>query len=246
MEYQDMISRVKQHLAVYWNCNLFDLEKANTIFVENDKQPEPFLEIAAFGEAVIISASKHLLSKVRPQLEGRSRDEIFEFPFVFGQSIYYLPDLRCFHPMPLATEFSYELFEGEKLQQLRGIEGFGNSLAFDKNGYTPTCIAFLARKDGEVIGLAGASNEDAELWEMGVDVKPAFRRRGLAAALVSHLTETIMQKDIVPFYCASVTNLGSQAAAHRSGLAPCWTTTYSNLFHGDFAYPELAKKLMVE
>ena len=47
--------------------------------------------------------------------------------------------------------------EGEETQKLKGISGFENSLAFDKNGNTSTCIVLFARKNHEIIALAGAS-----------------------------------------------------------------------------------------
>lgn len=151
------------------------------------------------------------------------------------------------HALPLPAGVTCKLLEGEELLRMRGIQGFGNSLAFDAQGNTPTCIALATWKDGEIAGLAGASAETPGLWEMGVDVRPGFRRRGLASALVSNLADAILERGVVPFYCASVTNLGSQAAAHRSGLAPCWVSTYSNVFREGYAYPELsAANFLVE
>lgn len=240
MNHTDMMGRVKAYLSEQLDCTPADLEKTGTVFLENRRQTAPFLNITAIGEAVVVSASPELLEKVRPRMEGKSRDEIFEFPLVYGQSIHYLPDLRARRPLPLPEGFAYELLEGEELLKLRGIQGFENSLAFDAAGNTPTCIVLTARKEGRIAGLAGASAEAPGLWEMGVDVLPGFRRHGLASALVSNLTGEIIKRGVVPFYCASVTNLGSQAAAHRSGLAPCWVSTYSNILREGYAYPDLA------
>ena len=79
----------------------------------------------------------------------------------------------------------------------------------------------------------------ADLWEMGVDVLPAYRDQGLASVLVSHLAEKIMEKGLVPFYSASVTNIGSQSVAHRCGLMPCWVSTYSNTLLEGYTYKDL-------
>mgnify|MGYP003176988671 FL=1 len=102
---------------------------------------------------------------------------------------------------------------------------------------------FFAERDGEVAGLAGAAPEGEGLWEMGVDVQPAFRRGGLGAALVSRLAAAILERDVVPFYCASVTNIGSQGVAFRAGLAPAWVSTYRTVLDGSFAYGGLAPAL---
>lgn len=241
----DILKKVKAYAAASLGCTPDNLEKEGTVFVANETARGPFLKIAAMGKSVIVSASPSFLPAVKARMEGKSRDEIFEFPLVYGQSIYYVPDLKILRRLPLPEEYGWNLLEKEEISKLRGIESFENSLAFDEMGETPTCIVFYAEKDGEIAGLAGAAPEGDGLWEIGVDVKPEYRNHGLAAALVSNLAVAILEKGVVPFYCASVTNIGSQAVAHRSGLIPCWISTYGNAFDGGFAYHELADKLIL-
>ena len=78
---------------------------------------------------------------------------------------------------------------------------------------------------------------------MGVDVGPAFRRGGLGAALVSRLAAAILERDVVPFYCASVTNIGSQGVAFRTGLVPGWVSTYRTVLDGSFSDGVLCPRL---
>lgn len=243
MTYKTMLERARDHVARHLNCPPDKLLAPGTSFVENRRAEAPFLEICTMGAGVVVSASPELLPRVEPLLTGKSRDEVFEFPLVYGQSLYYLPDLGRFHPLPLPEGYRYRLLAGEQVKELRGITGFDNSLAFDAQGETPTCIVFFAERDGEVAGLAGAAPEGEGLWEMGVDVGPAFRRGGLGAALVSHLAAAILERDVVPFYCASVTNIGSQGVAFRAGLVPAWVSTYRTVLDGSFAYGDLAPAL---
>ena len=238
-----MLERARDHVARHLDCPPDKLLAPGTSFVENRRAEAPFLEVCTMGAGVVVSASPELLPRVEPLLTGKSRDEVFEFPLVYGQSLYYLPDLGRFHPLPLPEGYRYRLLTGEQVKELRGIAGFDNSLAFDAQGETPTCIVFFAERDGEVAGLAGAAPEGEGLWEMGVDVGPAFRRGGLGAALVSHLTAAILERDVVPFYCASVTNIGSQGVAFRAGLVPAWVSTYRTVLDGSFAYGGLAPAL---
>lgn len=238
-----MLERARDHVARHLDCPPDKLLAPGTSFVENRRAEAPFLEVCTMGAGVVVSASPELLPRVEPLLAGKSRDEVFEFPLVYGQSLYYLPDLGRFHPLPLPEGYRYRLLTGEQVKELRGIAGFDNSLAFDAQGETPTCIVFFAERDGEVAGLAGAAPEGEALWEMGVDVQPAFRRGGLGAALVSHLTSAILERDVVPFYCASVTNIGSQGVAFRAGLVPGWVSTYRTVLDGSFAYGDLAPAL---
>ena len=240
-----ILDTVKEYIAESLNCTKKDLEKDATVFVPNDKQKDPFLEICTIGQAVVVSASPAILPKVQKLVEGKSRDEIFEIPFVYGQSIYYVPDLKLLQKKPLNEQYQYELLQGNEIQKLRGIKGFENSLAFDEEGHTPTCIVFYAMKDGEIIALAGASQESDKMWEMGVDVKAEYRSEGLASILVSNLAVAIMEQGIVPIYCASVTNVGSQAVAHRSGLIPCWVSTYRTTLDRSSVYDDVVKKMQL-
>ena len=200
---------IKSYLLNRLNCKPEDFEKEGAVFVENNERKFPFLEICTMGQAILVSASGTLIPKIQKLLENKSRDEIFENPFIYGQSIYYIPDFKLLKKLTIDNSFQYELLEGEETQKLKGISGFENSLAFDKNGNTSTCIVLFARKNHEIIALAGASKENEKMWELGVDVKPEYRRNGLGAVLISNLTYCILEKGVVPFYCASTPNISS-------------------------------------
>ena len=109
---------------------------------------------------------------------------------------------------------------------IRDRHGFDNSLSFDEDGNTTTCIVLYAKRNDEIVALAGASIVDDDLREIGIDVKKEYRRKNLASLLVHNLTVAIMEQDKIPFYSASVTNIASQAVAIRSGYMPLWTDTY--------------------
>lgn len=235
---------IKVYLSDYLNCEPDDFEKEGIIFVENNEKKFPFLKICTMGQAVLVSASGTLLPKIQKLLENKSRDEIFENPFIYGQSIYYIPDFKTYKKIETDNNFQYELLEGEEIQRLKGISGFENSLAFDKDGSTSTCIVFYAMKNHEIIALAGASKENEKMWELGVDVRPEYRKNGLGAVLISNLAEAILEKGVIPFYCASTTNISSQAVAHRSGLMPCFVSTYGNILDGSSVYNEILKGLL--
>ena len=211
-----ILDRTRDYLAAELGCSPADLSSSGTLYVANACARPPYIKLAAIGERVIASASPELLPRVRELTEGRSRDELFELP---------LPD-----------GYEYRLLEGEAIGGLRGLEGFPNSLAFDSRGHTGTGIVFFAQSNGKIAALAGAGEESEGLWEMGVDTEPSHRGRGLGAALVSRLSLELMERGRVPFYSASVTNIGSQSVAHRAGLRPLWVDTYSNTLLDSYKY----------
>ena len=77
--------------------------------------------------------------------------------------------------------------------------------------------------DGEtLIGLAGCSADCEEMYQIGVDVLPAYRRRGVAAAITSRLALEILSLGKVPFYCTAWCNLKSARNAIKCGFRPAW------------------------
>lgn len=75
---------------------------------------------------------------------------------------------------------------------------------------------------GELVGLAGCSEETPSMWQIGVDVLPEYRRRGLARRLVSTLTAAASERGHVPYYTAAQANIQSLGTATAVGLQPAW------------------------
>lgn len=237
-----IMESINAYLCSRLGCALSDLSGAGTLYVPNKNAEPPFLQLAAIGELVIVSASPELLQRVKALTQVRTRDELFELPLVYGQTIHFIPD--NIPDIPLPDGYEYRLLEGEAIGELAGLTGFPNSMAFDEDGHTGTGIVCFAQSKGKIIALAGAGKEAGNLWEMGVDTDPAYRGKGLGAALVSWLTRELLARERVPFYSASVTNIGSQSVAHRSGLRPCWVDTYSNVLRDGYIYKDYIKLLL--
>jgi len=77
--------------------------------------------------------------------------------------------------------------------------------------------------DGKKLaGLAGCSADCETMWQIGVDVLPAYRRQNIASALTSRLAIEILERGKVPFYCAAWSNIRSVRNAIKSGFYPAW------------------------
>ena len=70
--------------------------------------------------------------------------------------------------------------------------------------------------------MAGCSADCEDMWQIGVDVLPDYRRQGIAAALTSRLAREIIARDKVPFYCSAWSNIRSVRNAVKSGFIPAW------------------------
>lgn len=221
---------IKTYLAEQFFCQLSGLDNDRVLFTVNRLIKCVYIKIMAYNNCIVVTTSE---------------DEIFEFPFVYGQTIHFVPDVKRIRKFELPNHFSYELLREDDIQKLRGSKEFANSLVFDGNGNTSTKIVFLAKKGNEIVGLAGASKETDHLYEVGIDVKPEYRKGGLGTKLVSCLTIELMSQGIVPFYSVSVTNISSQMVANRSGYVPCWVDTYGNTLDGSSVYDSFVEKLVL-
>lgn len=243
MSKEEMIRIVKEYLSERLGCSVDDFDRDEMIFVKKDTKGYPFIEVLTMGKAVIVSTSIELYKKTSELLRGKNRDEMFECPLVYGQSIYYLPDLEFKRENSLNNKYQYKLFQGDEIKKLKNIKGFENSLVFDGCGITSTCIVLCAFKEKKIIGIASASHENEMMWEIGVDIQNEFRHEGLATILVSNLAKIILEKNIVPFYCSSTTNIASQRVAQNSGFSPWWVSTYRTVLDGSSSYNEMLKHL---
>ena len=81
-----------------------------------------------------------------------------------------------------------------------------------------------AYDSGRLIGLAGCSADGEEMWQIGIDVLPEYRRQGIASALTNRLAREILARGKVPFYAAAWANIKSVKNGIRSGFRPAWST----------------------
>lgn len=243
-------SKVEELLAKEYYCMQKELNSKGTIFSVNADSKQPYIKILAYKNVIVVCTEKNLRSRVKELLQDKNRDEIFEFPFVYGQTIHYVPNSNSGENRGNIVSFSdYRmefLFEKDVLL-LNGLTGFENSLGFDDNGATPTKAVYIAKENKKIIGVAGAAESSVEgIWEIGVDVVEEYRNTGLGSYLVSRLTDELLARNIVPFYSASVTNIASQRVAYRCGYIPLWVDTFGTILDGSSIYNDIVKGLLIE
>ena len=81
---------------------------------------------------------------------------------------------------------------------------------------------YLPMWGNALCGLAACSADCDNMWQIGVDVLPEYRRMGIASSLTSNLAIEIIERGKVPFYCCAWSNLKSVKNALRSGFVPGW------------------------
>ena len=128
--------------------------------------------------------------------------------------------------MSLPTDIDVECVEaGPRMDPLYDLS-FDHALGERGQMERPDMVATVARAGGRVVGLAAASADHPDMWQIGVSVEERFRGGGIGASLVSTCARAVLDVGKVPYYSAHLSNLRSQWAALRSGFVPAWTEAY--------------------
>ncbi len=190
-----------------------------------------FCNFVSYGHNVIASVSPAFVDAATQYINSYPVEHCFETPNMnalldrlrpHGHGIcfmaeYFLPDvnaipeLSCPYPIkPLLRENFQALY----------LPKWSNALCKERAELDR--IAFGAYDGETLVGLAGASADCESMWQIGIDVLPDYRGKGIASALTSRLAAELLSLDIVPFYCAAWSNIPSVRNAIKSGFRPAW------------------------
>ena len=192
-------------------------------------------DFVSYGRNAVVSGRADVVEAVKPLVAATSAADLFVPPSVdelnrvllpFGLGIrfvgsYFLPDADEFQSVSEARsrEYQIRLLEPADFQSLYQTR-WGNALCEKRKSLDRLCVgAYL----GETLaGLAGASADCDAMWQIGVDVLPAHRGRGIATLITRRLAEEVFARGYIPFYCCLWSNLPSMKNAIRSGFRPAW------------------------
>lgn len=238
-------SKIEELLSKEYYCSLDELNGKSTVYSVNFNAKQPYIKILAYRNCVVVCTSEDLYYKVRELLQNKNRDEIFELPLVYGQTIHYVPNDNYINDVSVSLNYECEYLFDRDISSLVGLTGFENSLAFDENGSTSTKAVCIAKEKNKIIGAAGAAESSVNgVWEIGVDVMEEYRNARLGTYLVRGLTKELLARNIIPFYSASVTNIGSQMVASRCDYIPFWVDTFGTILDGSSVYNDIIKGLL--
>jgi GNAT superfamily N-acetyltransferase len=185
----------------------------------------------SYGNNVVAAAADGFYDVVQAYVERFDFRHCFETPNMYwlnrkleplGQTVcfmaeYFLPDIDKL--TPLRCPYETRLLEKPDFEELY-LPEWSNALCAARKHLD--VLAAGAYDGGRLVGLAGCSADAEEMWQIGVDVLPAYRRQGIAAALTSRLATEILARGKVPFYCAAWSNIRSVRNAMKSAFLPAW------------------------
>ena len=130
---------------------------------------------------------------------------------------YYLPDIN--RMSVLSCAYKTHILKQEDFRELY-LPEWSNALCKDRKHLD---ILGVGAYDGNaLVGLAACSADCRDMWQIGVDVLPKYRRQGIASALTSALAKEILNRHKVPFYCTAWSNIRSVRNAIKSGFVLAW------------------------
>ncbi len=236
---KEILRIAMEQSALDLNCSADDFLKPEHIIIRSSIGPsarkyykEPVAcNLVSYGDNLVASVKDEYRSIVEEYIGKFTYYHCFETPNMhwldermskMGQKVcfmaeYYLPDVNRLER--LSCKYKLRMMGPEEFVGLY-TEQWSNALCEARKELDVLGVG--AYDNGKLVGLAGCSADCDKMWQIGVDVLPEYRRRGIASALTSNLACEILARGKVPFYCSAWSNIRSVRNAIKCGLIPAW------------------------
>ena len=228
-----------QQSAIDAGCAPEDFLKQENVVVHSTAHPDarkylklPFdCNLISYGTNIVASVSDECQAAVVDYINRYPVEHCFETPNLhvlndameaMGKRVcfmaeYFLPDVTALKPLDCGYEL--KILTPADFEKLY-LPQWSNALCKDRAHLD---VLGVGAYDGETLaGFAGCSADCDSMWQIGVDVLPEYRRKGIASAVTSRLAVEVLNRGKVPFYCAAWSNIKSVRNAIRCGFRPAW------------------------
>ena len=228
--------------AVDLGCSVEDFSKNACVVVEGkgerkgrrkDLKGAYACHMISFGGNIVAAVEHEFEELVKEYISKYDPSYCFSSPFlnvlydrfkplgygVGNMAEYWLPDLTLLKPLPCV--YQTRVMNKTDFADLY-TEEWSNALCADRSELDVLGVGAFD-DEGKLVGLAACSMDGEDMWQIGIDVLPKYRRMGIASALTSQLAVEILKRDKVPFYCCAWCNIGSARNAQKSGFRLAWT-----------------------
>ena len=190
-----------------------------------------FLKIAVVNGKLLFTGQREIVDWCRESYASACAPWLFEAKnlralndrlYACGRQIEMVhPFFIAERPSETDTE-GYEIrwFRDGEIERFRGDARFDEAFAFCADA--PDLLGVAALREGEILGMAGASGDSPTMWQIGINVIPGEEGAGIGTMLVTLLKNEILRRGILPFYGTSLSHLASQRLALAAGFVPAW------------------------
>ncbi len=239
MTNQEILQIALQQSAYDCNCNVEDfLSSENKVVLSQKNEnarvylPLPFeCDLVSYGNNIVAQVSPRMKEVVTSYINKYAVARCFESPNVialneklaeFGYKIcfmaeYFLPNMNELKEIP--CEYEIKVLYPDDFKDCY-TDQWGNALCKDRKHLDKLAVG--AFDNGKLVGLAGCSADCEMMYQIGVDVLPEYRQKGIASSITSRLAIEILKLGKVPFYCAAWSNIKSVRNAIKCGFKPAW------------------------
>lgn len=239
MTNKDILRIALEQSARDINCDASDFLRSDHVIVRSCVGPEArkyykepiACNLVSYGNNIVASVRDEYRDIVEEYIGKFEFYHCFETPNLYwlndrlsarGQKVcfmaeYYLPDLDRMRAA--SCDYELRILEKPDFEELY-LPEWSNALCADRKELDVLGVG--AYDGGKLVGLAGCSADCGTMWQIGVDVLPEYRRRGIASALTGTLAAETLRRGKVPFYCSAWSNIRSVRNAVKSGFIPAW------------------------
>lgn len=239
MTNQEILQIALQQSAYDCNCSPEDFLSAENKIVLSQKNekarvymPLPLeCDLVSYGNNIVAQTGQKLKEIVEWYIGKYAVEHCFESPNVialnerlaeYGYKVcfmaeYFLPDIGKLRELP--CDYEIRVLQPDEFEQYYTSQ-WSNALCEKRKNLDKLAVG--AFDNGRLVGLAGCSADCETMYQIGVDVLPGYRKKGIASAITSRLAAETLKLGKVPFYCAAWSNIKSVRNALRCGFKPAW------------------------
>lgn len=227
-------------LSLEYNCKPEDLLKSENVLTvsalhEGRRAYSPekyFFHMVTMGGNTVVTADECMHGFLREYIRDKLGHWLFEIPnllpiehelnkhgYTLTQTHHmFMPNTR----VEPKKDYPVKWFFDDEIRQFYGDKRFPNAICPEYTPELPDRIVVCAYEGDEIMGMAGCS-EDAPHWmQIGIDVLPEHRSKGVGTYLVTLLKNKIAENGDTPFYGTAVANYHSCNIALNCGFKPAW------------------------
>lgn len=236
-----MNKTLQYQLSEDYCCTLQDVSTNENIFTvyspregrrKFQENSECFLKICAVNGKLLFTGREDIISVCREKYSKwdgawfMEPQTVFELEDLVRRSGYKIAQLHPFFiseeiTTPAPFDFETVYYSQNEIEQFRDDDRFNEAFAFCE--YAPDVLGIAAVRNGEIIGMAGASADNPNMYQIGINVLPEYRGMGIGSALVTLIKNKALELHKLPYYGTAISHTASQKTAVRAGFVPAWT-----------------------
>ena len=247
MDNNEILRIAMQQQAVDYNCSPDDFISNDNVVVISKENPKaraylklPFYcALTSFGNNIVASVHPEMVDFVSEYINDKKIEDCFTPPNLFtlndelrkhGTQIAFcaqrpVPDINLIKPVSCIYELrnlrpvEYSDLYGKP--EWSSVTGSGKRKHLDRT-------AIGAFDKDRLIGLVGSEESCETMWQIGIEVLPDYRGKGIAKALTAKISLEILSLGIVPFPGNRWANIRSLKTQLSCGYKPAWVEMTSS------------------